>query len=206
MSIIYLHTISKESVIRNDQTSLCVFNEDGNLVATYDFCTGLRLLRTEHGVTVYIHEVDLIPGPWVLLVAVHSESNDVTTTRIEGTHEGPQAAHVLLDDNPWDGCLPGDRVGRVEREERLSLCKSCPFLNLTTMTCAVSEKPVLDETTKADTYCPQELWGDKQKVLADLTEQSKELGLVSNEQTTVINSQDQLEFEDELANYLEGLQ
>jgi len=74
------------------------------------------------------------------------------------------------------------------------------------MTCAVSEKPVLDETTKADTYCPQELWGDKQKVLADLTEQSKELGLVSNEQTTVINSQDQLEFEDELANYLEGLQ
>lgn len=206
MSTISLHTIPLESVIRNDLSSLCVFDGEGNLVADYDFCTGLRLIRTDQGLTVYVHEVDLIPGPWVFLVTVLTESAEAETIRIEGTYEGAPTTRVLLDDNPWTNCLPGERVGRVEREKRLNLCKSCPLLSLTTMTCTASEKSVLDVTTKEDSYCPQELWGDKQKVLAGQMEQARELGLVSNDQGTVIDSQNQTEFEDELNNYLEGLQ
>lgn len=206
MSIVTLYTVPETSLIRNESTSLCVFDADGNLIADYDFCTGLRLTKSDEGMTVYVNDADLVPGSWVLLVTEQLDNEETKTTRVEGAKEGDPFSRFFTNDDPWTNCSPGDRVSRTEREERLSVCMSCPLLDRGTMACTVSGKPVLDVTTKSDTYCPEEFWGDKQAILDAIAENALAEGLVPTPQGVIIAEQDQAQFEAELDAYLEGLQ
>lgn len=206
MSTVSLHTIQQDTILINDETFLCVFDEIGALVADYGFCTGLRLLGTTDGLTVYINDSDLVPGTWTLFVSLIDESGTPSKNQISGMKEGSSHPREL-GDQPWTECVPASQVTLAERQERLAICQACPFLDSETFTCTASGKPVLSITARDDDYCPDKRWGDMDAVLnarmeaAHVTDSPEGASAV----TTYIHSEEQSSFEAELEAFLEGL-
>lgn len=201
MSIVELHTVPRGTTLSSSGTFLTVTDDEGALVADYSLCTGLRLLQVEDNWVIYINDADLVPGQWTLFVDAVEE--DVPSQKVSGSKEGATASR-LLPEFPWENCGTLPRVSGDERAERLSLCTQCPLFDSDTMTCEESGKFVLDITTRADEFCPQELWGDKEKVLNDRVEKAIADGAdpTPTTITTPISAEDQSAFEAELDAFL----
>ena len=197
MSTVNLHTIDAGTMVKNDESFLWVFDGAGELVADYDFCTGLRLMGNDSAMTVYVFDEELVPGAWVLLLTTADENFAITRERIEGFKEGKPRKRVMPE-RPWDGCGPGARTTNVERRRRLAVCTSCPLLDKDTMTCTSSGKPVLDVTTRATEYCPEDYWKSKTTVMEAVGAQAVADGQVPVPSPTVIDAEDQKKFEQEL--------
>lgn len=204
MRIVDLHTTPENTMIKNDETFLWVRDETGAVIADYDFCTGLRLIQRDEGLTIYVNDSDLVPGSWTLSVTTLDANAEPSLTTTWGTKDGVPAPRDLSSDNPWDGCAPGEHVSVVERDRRLSLCKSCPLLDSESLTCSVSGKPVFDTTTRVDQFCPEDLWGNKQDVLAVVAAQALADGSVAPRIGPAFESEEQAQFESELDQFLEG--
>jgi hypothetical protein len=194
MGIVELYSDDVDTVWNDQKTSLCVLDDNNNLIADYDFRTGLRLLKSDTNFTIYINNDDLIPGKWVLFVTKIYEGEENKTIKVEGSKEGVFKERIFEEDRPWDfGYSNQLHVSRQERENRLSVCKSCPFFNIENMTCEVDGENVLDKTKYLDEYCPEEKWGDKKAVMQKISRNA-----------TIISQQDQQEFESELEEFLKG--
>lgn len=205
MSTVELHTIPEDTLLRNDGTFLCVFDEENNLVADYDFCTGLRLLQTDDGLSIYVNDSDLVPGTWSLFVTYLGESVEPETVKVKGVKEGSPVERELVSEFPWNDCGPGVRVSKDERQRRLSTCLSCPLLDRDSMMCTASGKSVLDATTREDQYCPEDYWGNKQSVLDTVSAHALESGLVTPRVGPSFEANEQAQFESELDLFLEGM-
>ena len=206
MSTVELHTVPDDVLIKNEESSLCVYDAAGRLMADYDFCTGLRLLKTDEGMTVYVNDGDLVPGSWVLRLMTMSDDRETTTlTRIEGTKAGTPTKRVIKAEYPWANCGNGARIANVERRRRLAVCMSCEFLNHVTMSC--TQAPdfwVLDETTRADSFCPKDLWRNRQAVVDAKASKAIADGLVDPAAGPTITAEDQAQFEAELDAFFGG--
>lgn len=206
MTTLTLHTVPLGTVIHNDKTSLCVYDESGSLIADYDFCTGLRLIKSHDSMSIYINDADLVPGQWSLLLTTVGEGRQENTAKFLGNKSGDPIDRIVAE-SPWMNCAPGPRVTWEERQSRLAMCLSCPLFNGSSMTCTKSGRAVLDVTTRADEYCPEGLWGDKQTVDEARVLEAEELGLPVAPATpaAVFTAADQAAFEAELDDYLGGL-
>jgi hypothetical protein len=194
MGIVELYSDDVDTVWNDQKTSLCVLDDNNNLIADYDFRTGLRLLKSDTKFTIYINNDDLIPGKWVLFVTKIYDGEENKTIKVEGNKEGVFKERIFEEERPWDfGYSNQLHVSRQERENRLSVCKSCPFFNIENMTCEIDGENVLDKTKYLDKYCPEEKWGDKEAVMKKISRSA-----------TIIYQKDQQDFELELEEYLKG--
>jgi hypothetical protein len=194
MGIVELYSDDIDTVWNDQETFLCVLDENNNLIADYDFRTGLKLLKNDKKFTIYVNNDDLVPGKWILFVTKIYEKKPNETVKVEGNKEGVFEKRIFEEDRPWDfGYSNQLHVSRQERENRLSVCKSCPFFNIENMTCEVDGENVLDKTKYLDKYCPEEKWGDKEAVMKKMSRNA-----------TIIYQQDQQDFESELEEYLKG--
>lgn len=194
MNILELHSDKPNTVWVDSETFLCVFDENNNLVIDYDFFTGLRLLQKDNEITIYMHDEDLVSGNWTLFATKIDEQQKKTTAKIKGEKKEHSDKKIILDGRPWDyPYSTQEYVSRKEREERLSICKSCPFFDIENMTCKVDGGIVLDKTKYLYTYCPEEKWGDKAAVIEKFTRNGR-----------IIDEQEQQKFEKELEEYLKG--
>jgi hypothetical protein len=206
MGIINIHKDIPNTMWQNDETFLCVFDENNKLVADYDFCTGLKLMQDDKEMTIYMVDDDLVTGRWVFFTTKVSESNNGLVReriKVEGVKSGYPTSKIFNEEYPWNvNCGPGNYVSRKEREERLSICKSCPLFDSKNMKCTVDEKTVLQSTKFEDSYCPEEKWGDMEKIFAEASE--KQGGIIMPVGPK-IDPIEQEEFEQELEKFLEGL-
>ena len=192
-------------MVIDDETSLCVFDENNNLKADYDFTTGLRLLLDGENLTVYIHNSDLVPGAWVLFVGFMTADLIRKSDRVEGFTEGTSVPRDYESESPWDDRKNFIGVNLVERERRLSICASCPLLDTASMICTVSNKLVTNVTTIGNQYCPEDKWGNKQQVMDEAFQRALDNGEVTLPTPISVEKEDQAQFEAELNSYLEGL-
>jgi len=194
MGIIELYSDNVDTVWNDQKTFLCVLDEKNNLIADYDFRTGLKLVKDDKKITIYINDNDLVPGKWILFVTKIYEEKQSKTIKVEGNKKGVFKERVFEEERPWDfGYSNQIHVSRKEREERLSVCKSCQFFKINDMTCKIDRENVLDKTKHLDKYCPEEKWGDKEAVIKKISRSA-----------TIIYNENQKEFELELEEYLKG--
>jgi hypothetical protein len=207
MNIINIHKDSLNTMWQNNETFLCVFDEDNKLIADYDFCTGLKLIQNETEMTIYIDNSDLVPGRWVLFATKVLENNNELIKEkieVEGIKSGNPVPRTFSEEYPWSvNCGPGNHVSRKEREERLDICKSCPLFDLEKMICTVDQKKVLHSTKFENSYCPENKWGDMKKVFAEASGKPSDIIMPIG---TQIDPEEQENFEAELEEFLEGLQ
>jgi hypothetical protein len=212
MEIVELYSDKPDTIWHNQKTFLCVFDEENNLIADYDFKTGLRLIKSDTELTIYIHDSDLIPGRWVLFVKTMYDEEFLETIKIEGSkNKSEKDEEIYIKENifkekrPWDyGYSDQLHVSREEREERLSICKSCPFFNIEDMTCEVDGSIVLNTTKNANLFCPEEKWGDVERIKREHAAHFIEKGEVDPGGNRV-DPEEQKMFEEELEEYLKGL-
>lgn len=202
MSTVNIYKDKSETIWQNDETFLCVFDVDNNLIAEYDFCTGLRLMQNDKEMTVYINDDDLVPGKWVFLatkaIPIDGGGYSGEKIRTEGIKEGNEGYREFNSEFPWntENSGSGKYVSREEREQRVSVCKLCPLFDSKNVTCTADGKNVLKITKYENEYCPEEKWGNKEKFLV-------ERGLIVGPQE--VSEEDQADFETELDKFLEGL-
>jgi hypothetical protein len=203
MGIINLHKDILNTVWRDDETFLCVFDNEGRLIADYDFSTGLKIVQNDKEITVYISDDDLVAGRWVFFATKVFQGNDqIQKIKIEGRKEGNPTKKKLSEDLPWkESPMMGKHVSRKEREERLDICKSCPLFNLENMTCTVNQQIVLNTTKFEDSYCPEKRWGDWDRVFMETYEKQ---GATIDREAIKFGSQQQQDFENELEEFLKG--
>lgn len=202
MSIIEIYKDVPTTMWQNDETYLCVFDDDGNLVADYDFCTGLKLLLREDELIVYINDDDLLSGRWEFFATKVAEDFSVDYVKAEGRKDGDSGQLPVLKDNPWDGCMPGVHVTKTERDERLDICKACPFFDITEMMCTVNRRVVLETTKHKYQFCPEGKWGDAEAAQQAAVDAQGELAQPIGK---VFDPDEQADFEAELERFLEGL-
>lgn len=207
MNIINIHKDKANTIWKNDETFLCVFDNNNNLLADYDFCTGLKLMQDDKEMTIFINDENLVSGNWVFFATKINTANRTQVKeriKVSGFKGGSLDKFDIDDEYPWsNNCGPGKYISKKERDDRLSVCKSCPLFDLNNMTCTVDEKMVLQSTKYEDSYCPKEKWGDKAAVLAEISERMQ--GSIIMPQAIKIDQQEQDEFEAELEKYLEAL-
>ena len=199
VSIIELYSDNLKTIWHNNDTFLCVFDDKNNLIADYDLKTGLKLMKNDKKMTIYINDDDLIAGRWTLFVTKIYEENKTQKTKIEGKKEGDTKKRFFKEDRPWDTNYSNQQhVSVKERERRLSICKSCSFFNIGDMTCEIDKSIALEDTKYLDKYCPEDRWENKEEVLQRLTEN----GTMPKIE---INQEEQSQFESELEEYFKGL-
>jgi hypothetical protein len=206
MSIIEIYKDEPDLIWQDNETYLCVFDSNNNLIADYDLCTGLKLMQNEKEMTVFINDDDLVAGKWkffgvkVSLIDGQYSKEDIL---VNGVKKGKSSKVDFKEEFPWNNCGPGKYVSRKEREERLSVCKLCSLFDSTTLKCTVDNEIVLRSTRYENEYCPEEKWGDKKRVLEEIGAAAIERGDVVTTQT--IEPEEQMNFEQELEEYLKGL-
>jgi hypothetical protein len=195
MGIVELYSDKIDTFWVNNETFLYVLDDKNNLIADYDFRTGLKLLKRDKEIVIYINDEDLIPGKWFLFATkVHNKKNK-KIIKTKGKKIGVIKTRVFEEERPWDlGYSNQLHVSRKEREERLSICKSCPFFNIKDVTCQIDGSIVLETTKYADKYCPEEKWGDKESAMKKFAGDA-----------IIVNEEEQQDFESELEEYLKGL-
>jgi hypothetical protein len=200
MGIVRIYRDEPNTTWLNDETFLCVFNSQNVLIADYDFCSGLKIMQNDKDMTIFINDIDLPSGKWILFATkINIESNLKERIKAEGFKEGEVAVKEFNEKGPWlDNCSSDELVPKEEREERLLICAECPLFDLTSMRCTVSDRIVLESTKYKNVICPQRKWGDFDNLVAS--------GQVANPTTTTIDKQDQLDFEADLEDFLKGLE
>lgn len=209
MSIIELYKDKPNTLWQNNETFLCVFDENNILIASYDFCTDLKLMQDDKEMTIFIHDDDLVPGKWILFAT--KVNNDYIKKyikkriKVEGNKPGKSKKIKINEEYPWNkNWGHGQYVSRKKREERLSVCSTCPFLNLENMTCSVNKKIVLESTKYENEYCPEEKWGNKEEVMKKMFDSAVSRGDIIISQNQQIDQKEQAEFEAEFEEYLKG--
>jgi hypothetical protein len=206
MGIIELYSDKPNTIWKNSETFLCVFDNENNLISDYDFRTGLKLVQDEKKMTIYIADSDLVPGKWILFATKVFDEELEEAVRVEGKKDGEPREVVFNDKRPWDWNYSSEpHVSRQEREDRLSVCKSCPFFNIEDMKCEVDGKMVLETTKNVNGYCPEEKWGDKKRIDMERLAENLARGDIILPKGPNIDKEDQAEFENELEEYLKGL-
>ena len=207
MGIVEIYKDEPNTVWVNDETFLCVFNNENFLIADYDFCSGLKVMQNDKSMTIFINDSDLPSGKWILFATkINIKENLKEKIKVEGFKEGEVKAKVFSEKGPWlDNCSSDDQVSKKEREERILICTECPFFNLSDMTCTVSNRIVLESTKYKGLLCPKGKWGDeetKQRMLKEGLESGDIIMPVGD----IISQNDQLDFENELEEFLKGLE
>jgi hypothetical protein len=207
MGIVEIYKDEPNTVWVNDETFLCVFNNENVLIADYDFCSGLKIMQNNKNMTIFINDSDLPSGKWILLATkINIEENLKEKIKVEGFKEGEVTAKVFSDEGPWlDNCGPDERVSREEREERISICTECPFFNSIDMICTVNNRIVLESTKYKGLLCPKGKWGD-QETIDRMLKEGLESGEIVMPNAIVIDEQDQSNFEADLEDFLKGLE
>ena len=207
MGIVEIYKDEPNTVWVNDETFLCVFNNENVLIADYDFCSGLKIMQNNKNMTIFINDSDLPSGKWILLATkINIEENLKEKIKVEGFKEGEVTAKVFSDEGPWlDNCGPDERVSREEREERISICTECPFFNSIDMICTVNNRLVLESTQYKGLLCPKGKWGD-QETIDRMLKEGLESGEIVMPNAIVIDEQDQSNFEADLEDFLKGLE
>ena len=207
MGIVEIYKDEPNTVWVNDETFLCVFNNENVLIADYDFCSGLKIMQNNKNMTIFINDRDLPSGKWILLATkINIEENLKEKIKVEGFKEGEVTAKVFSDEGPWlDNCGPDERVSREEREERISICTECPFFNSIDMICTVNNRIVLESTKYKGLLCPKGKWGD-QETIDRMVKEGLESGEIVMPNAIMIDEQDQSNFEADLEDFLKGLE
>jgi len=206
VNIIEIYKDTVETMWKNSETFLCVFDDKNNLLADYDFCTGLKLMQDEQDMIIFIKDEDLIAGRWVFFATKVNKDNISEKIQVDGKKDGVQEEVVFSDKYPWsDNCGPGNYVSRKERQERVSVCISCPLFDSKNMTCTVDNVLILESTKSADSFCPEEKWGDKEAVMARAIEEAIKDGDIIMPSGVNGYPEDQSVFEEDLDKYLEGM-
>lgn len=189
----------------NNETFLCVFDENGKFITDYDLCSGLKLMKKDNKMVFYVNEDEMVQGKWKLFA--NRISKDFSSEKIVISGESVVGSKTRKFDNnlPWaENCGPGKFVTRSEREKRLNICKECPLFDMQNMTCSVNLQSVLEATRDANKYCPEDKWGNKDKVFAEVEEReglTEERAIAA---AALIDKQNQSDFEKELEEFLKG--
>jgi hypothetical protein len=186
----------------NNKTFLCVFDKNNNFITDYDLCSGIKLMKKDDRIIFYVYENEIVQGKWIFFADRVSEDYSREKLVIYGESAVGLKTRKFNDTLPWKNCGSQKFVTRSEREKRLSICKECPFFNIEKMTCNVDSQLVLDSTRGADRTCPEGKWGERDRILAELSEQEG----FTQEPAYIIETQDQLDFENELEEFLKGLE
>jgi hypothetical protein len=209
MKIIELYKDKPNTLWQNNETFLCVFNENNILVGSYDFNTGLKLMQDDKEMTIFIHDDDLISGKWVLFAT--KVNNDYIKKytkkmiKVDGFKAGKETEIKFQEQYPWNkNWGHGKYVSREEREKRLSVCSKCPFFNLDNISCSINKKIVLESTKYHNEYCPEKKWGDKDAVMKEIFDEATLRGDIIISQNHKIDIKEQEDFEAELEKYLKG--
>jgi hypothetical protein len=207
MSTINIYKDKANTVWENDETFLCVFDNNNNLISYYDFCTGLKLMQDDKEMTIFINSDDLALGKWTFFgtkVVVKNKKELKEKVKVDGIKNEKPQNNAKIYSWPNENCGPGKFVSKKEREERISICKQCPLFDLQNITCTINEKIILKTTKYEHEYCPKEKWGDKDRIMANHAASAKAQGIfVPN--PVQIDAQEQADFEAELEGYLKGL-
>ena len=207
MKIVEIYKDDKKFMWTNNETFLCVFDENDNFITDYDLCSGLKLMEKDDKIIFYVNEDDMVQGKWKLFANRISEDFSSEKIIISGESFVGLKTRNFNDNLPWvENCGPGKFVTRSEREKRLNICKTCPLFDVKNMTCNVNLQLVLDTTRDADKYCPEDKWGEKDRILAEVNERE---GLTEERAVaaaSLIDRQNQLDFENELEEFLKGLE
>lgn len=214
MNTINIYKYKSYANLKIDEVFLCVFDNNNNLIANYDLATGLYTLVKDGQLTICINDNDLVSGKWVFFATEVKKTNEQISyekIKINGSKKGKTKKIEYKDEYPWNNetWIPAlEYVSRKEREERLSICKSCPFFNLENMTCDIDGKIVLESTKFKYQYCPENKWGNQEETLQYRPEFMPHIQ--ENEANDIImkNSQkdmEQKQFEDEFEEFLKGL-
>lgn len=196
MHMLEIYSDSFDTVWRDTDTFLVVYDSSNNIIADYDFQTGLKLLQKDDQLAIYIEDENLVPGRWKFLgtkVKIVDGQQIDTKVSSEGFKEGQTRTIEFEDDMPWKTIETTNIkwTSRTEREHRLAICKTCPFFDPINILCTINGQMILDFTKRDHSICPEEKWGDKAKV-------NQEAGLT-------FDFDDQQDFERELEEFLKGI-
>ena len=201
---IYKETI--ETMWKDSETFLCVFDNKNNLIADYDFCTGLKLMQDEKDITIFIKDEDLIAGKWVFFGTKVNKDFLSEKIKINGRKKGSPKTIEYSEQHPWsNNCGPGNHTSRQERQKRVSVCVSCPLFDSKNMTCTVDETLILESTKYEDKFCPEGKWGEKELVMAKMLEDALDRGDIIIPKSEKIIPEEQENFEEELDRFLKGM-
>jgi hypothetical protein len=204
--IIEIYKDAAGTMWQNDETFLVVLDSQNKLLRDYDFCTGLRLMQDDNEMTAYINDEDLLSGNWIFLGTKLDENFIKYRVKSEGVKEGGFIYKKFTDPNPWENCGPGIKVSREKREERLSICKLCPQFNQEDMTCSLDGRIVLEATKYENLYCPEGKWGDKEILeQQNIAERAARGDIILPEQDKIQPTEQEI-FEQELEDFLKGLE
>ena len=207
MGIVEIYKDEPDTVWVNDETFLCVFNNENVLIADYDFCSGLKIMQNNKNMTIFINDIDLPSGKWILFATkINTQDNLRETIKVEGFKEGEVAAKEFNEEGPWlNNCSPDEQVSKEEREERISICTECPFFNSADMICTINNRIVLESTKYKGLLCPKGKWGD-QETMDRMLKEGLANGDIMMPVGETIDKQDQSDFEADLEEFLKGLE
>ena len=207
MGIVEIYKDEPDTVWVNDETFLCVFNNENVLIADYDFCSGLKIMQNNKNMTIFINDIDLPSGKWILFATkINTQDNLRETIKVEGFKEGEVAAKEFNEEGPWlNNCSPDEQVSKEEREERISICTECPFFNSADMICTINNRIVLESTKYKGLLCPKGKWGD-QETMDRMLKEGLANGDIIMPVGETISKQDQSDFEADLEEFLKGLE
>ena len=207
MGIVEIYKDEPNTVWVNDETFLCVFNNENVLIADYDFCSGLKIMQNNKNMTIFINDIDLPSGKWILFATkINTQDNLRETIKVEGFKEGEVAAKEFNEEGPWlNNCSPDEQVSKEEREERISICTECPFFNSADMICTINNRIVLESTKYKGLLCPKGKWGD-QETMDRMLKEGLANGDIMMPVGETIDKQDQSDFEADLEEFLKGLE
>ena len=207
MGIVEIYKDEPNTVWVNDETFLCVFNNENVLIADYDFCSGLKIMQNNKNMTIFINDIDLPSGKWILFATkINTQDNLRETIKVEGFKEGEVAAKEFNEEGPWlNNCSPDEQVSKEEREERISICTECPFFNSADMICTINNRIVLESTKYKGLLCPKGKWGD-QETMDRMLKEGLANGDIMMPVGETISKQDQSDFEADLEEFLKGLE
>lgn len=187
----------------DQQTYLCVYDDNNVQVADYDFDTGIKLMLSNNKIRVYMNESDLVPGKWtffgVLSTMVDGQSVAREEIEISGESVGTAAVRVYPDNDPWRfDHRPGTYVTAFEREERIAICRTCKLFDRKGL-CQSNNMLSIERTKMKIGFCPERKWGSEAEA-AELYE-SEFVG----EATITYIMGDQESFDAELEEFLKGI-
>jgi len=207
MGIVEIYRDDIKFMWSNNETFLCVFDKNNNFITDYDLCSGLKLMQNDDKIVFYINENEMVQGNWKLFATRISEDFSSEKIIISGENLLGSKTRKFNNDLPWaENCGPGKFVTRSEREKRIDICKQCPLFDVQNMTCSVNLQSVLDMTRHADKYCPEDKWGDKARVFSEVNEREGLTAERAMAASALIDKQDQSDFENELEEFLKGLE
>lgn len=192
------------SLAWNDQqTYLCVYDKKNIQIADYDFDTGIKLMLSENKIKVYIEDSNLVTGDWTFFGVLSTIKNGKIVDRqeieISGSEQGTASSRIYDDNDPWRfDYRPGTYILASEREQRISICRTCPFFNRKGF-CESNNTLAIERTKMKIGFCPEGKWGSE----AEAAEAYQKEFVGENAVASIAN--DQKEFEAELEQFLKGL-